>query len=150
MFLSKSDINSVGQFFTLLIIFAFVLGITYFCTRFIANYQKGRISGANILLMDAARLNNNKYLQIVKIGEKYYCLAVCKDNVNLICEIDKEELKSVENESSGSGFAGILERFKTSGNAGSQVIEEISFPPVKENMEDSEDTDDSESEENKE
>ena len=68
--LSATTVKSVAQLLTLLLIFAFVLGITYFTTRYVANYQKGKMIDSNIKLMDAARLSQNKYIQIVQIGKK--------------------------------------------------------------------------------
>ena len=94
----QSGIDSVVQFMTVLIMFVFVLGITYFTTRYIAKIQKGQMSNKNMELIDTLRISNNKYLQIVRVGERYYCMAVCKDTVTLLGEIQKEELVFYEND----------------------------------------------------
>ena len=109
----QSGIDSVVQFMTVLIMFVFVLGITYFTTRYIAKIQKGQMSNKNMELIDTLRISNNKYLQIVRVGERYYCMAVCKDTVTLLGEIQKEELVFYENDASaGMDFQAILEGFK--------------------------------------
>ena len=108
-----SGIDSVVQFLTVLIMFVFVLGITYFTTRYIAKIQKGQMSNKNMELIDTLRISNNKYLQIVRVGERYYCMAVCKEMVTMLGEVQKEELVFYENDANaGMDFRSILEGFK--------------------------------------
>lgn len=113
MLLSATTVKSFAQLLTLLLIFIFVLGITYFTTRYVANFQKGKMVDSNIKLMDAARLSQNKYIQIVQIGKKYYALVVCKDTVTVIGEVSEDEL--VVNNDTGvvpQKFADILSNLK--------------------------------------
>ena len=60
-------------------------------------------------LLESFRLSNNKYIQIVRIGNKYLALAVCKDTVTMVTEIPEEELKLSEG-TSMAGFKDILNR----------------------------------------
>ena len=85
--------ESIAQLIAILFVFVLVLGATAFTTKWIANYQKQQNIGSNIELLDALRLNNNKYLQIVRVGSKYIALAVCKDTVTVLCELSADELK---------------------------------------------------------
>lgn len=113
MLLAVDNVKSISQFLTLVVIFIIVLAITYFTTRFIANYQKCKMSDSNIKLIEAIRINQNKYIQLVQIGKKYYALAVSKDNVSVIAEVPEEEL--VLSEDSGvvpHKFSDILASFK--------------------------------------
>ncbi|MCQ2520170.1 MAG: flagellar biosynthetic protein FliO [Lachnospiraceae bacterium] len=84
--------QSVFQFVAVLLIFAFVLAITYFTSKYIGSYQKEKIQGNNITVIETQRITQNKYIQIVKIGDKYFALAVCKDTVTTISEISEESL----------------------------------------------------------
>ena len=69
MLLSLGDpVSSSAQFITVLLIFLFVVAITYFTTRYIAGYQKNLIRTGNMELVESLRISNNKYLQIVKTG----------------------------------------------------------------------------------
>ena len=88
----NSGIDSIAQFITVLIIFIFVLAITYITTRYIAGVQKGRLSTGNMELIETLRISNSKYIQIVRVGEKYFCMAVCKDTVTMLGEIQKNDL----------------------------------------------------------
>ena len=109
----QSGVDSVVQFLTVVIMFLFVLGITYFTTRYIAKVQKGQMTNKNMELIDTLRISNNKYLQIVRVGEKYYCMAVCKDAVTMLGEVQKEELVFYENNANGRmDFQAVLEGFK--------------------------------------
>ncbi len=94
----SSRIEAFAQLLTLLIIFILVLAITYYVTRFVGNYQKNKLSGSNINILETMRIANNKYIQIVKIGSKVFAIAVAKDTVTYLCELDEDEL--IYNESS--------------------------------------------------
>lgn len=113
MFLTVSNgVNSVAQFFTVFIIFLFVLAITYFSTKVIAGIEKKRMICGNMELLDALRISNNKYLQIVKIGERYLCIAVCKDTVTMLLELKKEDIKEIRPESMPVDFQVLFDKVK--------------------------------------
>lgn len=58
----SSRIEAFAQLLTLLIIFIFVLAVTYYVTRFVGNYQKNKLSGSNINILETMRIANNKYI----------------------------------------------------------------------------------------
>lgn len=111
--LSERRTDSYVQFVTVLLLFVFVLAVTAFVTKWIGGYQKGRSVGKNMELVEALRLSNNKYVQIVRIGRKYLALAVCKDTVTMLSEIPEEDLDFPEG-SSGSalGFKDVLAKIQ--------------------------------------
>lgn len=111
MYLALDSVNNISQVLSLLVIFAFVLAITYFTTKYIANYQKGKMSESNIKMLEGARITQKQFIQIVKIGEKYFALAVSKDNVNVICEIPENELKFDQDESVKMSFSDIFAKY---------------------------------------
>lgn len=113
----SSRIEAFAQLLTLLIIFIFVLAVTYYVTRFVGNYQKNKLSGSNINILETMRIANNKYIQIVKIGSRVFAIAVAKDTVSYLCELDKDELIYKESSSgkmliNNDNFKEILEKFK--------------------------------------
>ncbi|MBE5874854.1 MAG: hypothetical protein E7287_10705 [Lachnospiraceae bacterium] len=101
--------SSYAQFITVLVVFVIVLGITAWTTKWIANYQKKQAVNCNIQLLEAARLGNNKYIQIVRVGDTYMVLAVCKDTVTMLGEISPEQLKET-GDSKDTGFKQLLEK----------------------------------------
>ena len=109
----SSRIEAFAQLLTLLIIFIFVLAVTYYVTRFVGNYQ----NGSNINILETMRIANNKYIQIVKIGSRVFAIAVAKDTVSYLCELDEDELIYKESSSgkmliNNDNFKEILEKFK--------------------------------------
>ena len=112
-----SRADSYAQLLTVLVIFIIVLGATALTTKWIAGYQKKLGSTGNIELLDAARLGTNKYIQIIRVGEKYFAVAVCKDTVTVLGEIEKNQLKSTEPVYANRSFGEILQlmRGKTGG-----------------------------------
>ena len=113
----SSRIEAFAQLLTLLIIFIFVLAVTYYVTRFVGNYQKNKLSGSNINILETMRIPNNKYIQIVKIGSRVFAIAVAKDTVSYLCELDEDELIYKESSSgkmliNNDNFKEILEKFK--------------------------------------
>ena len=110
MILALNTVNNFTQFLSLLIIFVFVLAITYFTTKFIANYQKGKLNDSNIKVLEGARITQKQFIQIVQIGKKYYALGISKDNMTVICEIPKDDLKFCENDNANIKFADIFSK----------------------------------------
>ena len=107
--------NSFVQFIVSLLILALVVVLCYFTTRFIANYQKGMIGKGNIEILEAKNIGSNRYIEIVRIGEEYYALAVAKDNISLISKVDKESLHYEEPATKvkvGESFAQMMEKIK--------------------------------------
>lgn len=109
MILLTGNTDSYAQFITVLIIFVLVLAVTALVTRWIANYQKEQSVNVNIEVIETTRISGNKYIQIVRLGEKYVAIAVCKDTVTLLGEISKEQLRE-ENHAGVFRFRDILER----------------------------------------
>lgn len=88
----SNSTNSYLQFLTVLIIFVFVLGITWFFTRWMANLQKGRTHGANIEIIETYKITANKYVQIIKTGDKYLAIGIGKDTITMLAEIPAEQI----------------------------------------------------------
>lgn len=109
----SSRTDSYLQFLTVLVLFVFVLFITYFTTRFIANYQKNKTNGKNIEVIETARISSNKYLQIVKAGNHYLLIAIGKDEVHMLTELTEEELVLAAETNTGMmDFAKIFKQAK--------------------------------------
>lgn len=95
----SSSVKSFFQLIGVLLVFIFVLALTYFCTRWIAKYQKGINVNKNIHVIETCRLTNNKFIQIIEVGQKCLVIAICKDSVTMLCEIERDALSWVPGES---------------------------------------------------
>lgn len=93
-----SSFDSFLQLIGVLLIFVFVLAITYTTTRWIANYQKGHSFNKNLHVIETLKITTNKYIQIVEAGNEYLVIAIGKDEVSLLTKLTREQLKEVPSE----------------------------------------------------
>lgn len=120
MILLSSSFQSFIQLIGALVIFLFVLLITYFTTKWIGGYQKGQMAGHAFQVIDTVRIAGGKYAQVLKIGEVYLVIAVGKEEVTLLAELTEDEIGLTEEELqkkiSGNGLP--------TGGAGSESFQE--------------------------
>ena len=111
---SSSRIEAFVQLITLVIIFALVLAMTYFATRFVGNYKREKMAGSNISVLETFRLSNSKYIQIIKMGSKFLAIAICKDSVTVLCELQESDLEftEVSTQVKSENFKAVLDKFK--------------------------------------
>ena len=115
--------NSYAQFITVLILFVLVLGVTAVVTKWLAGYQKQQGVSGNIQVIETSRIANNKYIQIVRVGDIYMVIAVCKDTVTLLGQISEESLK-LANTGGDFSFRELLERVVRRNSAAAEEPEE--------------------------
>ncbi len=111
---SGSRIEAFAQLITLVLIFAFVVALTYFATRWVGRFQKEKMSGSNIIVLETMKISSTKYIQIIKIGNKCFAIAVCKDTVTYLCEVCEEDLVYRDNSTrvKSESFRAVLDKFK--------------------------------------
>lgn len=107
-------LDSFVQLITLVIVFVVVLALTYFATRFVANVQNDKMRTSNIKVLETVRISNTKYIQVVSIGSKFFAIAVCKDTVTFLCELNEEDLtyNDTSSQDKSESFRAILDKFK--------------------------------------
>lgn len=111
-------LKSIGQLCSVLLIFVFVLAITYFATRWIAGYQKSQMDHRNMRIVETMRLTVNKYIQIIEVGDVYLVIGVGKDHIETLAELSKEHFKEVPHEVDygengfSSNFSDVLDQIK--------------------------------------
>ena len=93
MLLTSNTMDGYAQLITVLIIFVVVLGVTAVTTKYVAQYQKNAGINSNIEILETVKVSATKYIQLVRIGDTYVAMVVCKDTVTKLCEIPKEQLK---------------------------------------------------------
>ena len=111
-------VRSVSQFLTVLVVFIFVLFLTYWTTRLAGSYKKNQMSGKNIKVLETVSISASKYIQIINIGDKYFAVGVGKDTITYLCELNADSLTFKDDNVSGlsaESFKDILDRFKKSG-----------------------------------
>ena len=97
MILLSAAGESFFQLIFALFVFAGVLALTAFVTKWIAGYQKTVGANKNLEIVEAIRLSNNKFVQIIRAGEdKYFVVATGKDEVTLLGELSSSQLKELD------------------------------------------------------
>lgn len=118
LLVSGNFVSSVIDLVTVLIIFLFVLALTYYVTRWIAGYQKTKTVQGNLSVTEVIRVSNHQFIQIVRAGtEKYLVVGVSKDEMTLLATLTEEELRELPKPEDrvskmGESFSDILEEFK--------------------------------------
>jgi flagellar protein FliO/FliZ len=98
------------QFITVLVIFVLVLGVTAWTTKWIANYQKKQGMNRNIEVIETTKLASGKWIQIVRVGDTYKVIALCKDTVTMLGDVPAEQLKTEECMENKVSFKELLEK----------------------------------------
>ncbi len=101
--------DSIIQFFVVLIIFIGVLFATALVTRFVGGYQKSRFKQENLEVMETLPVAQGKYIQIIRVGNLYMAVGLCKDTMTMLGMIDEEGLHFTEQQ--GSAFESFQDIF---------------------------------------
>jgi flagellar protein FliO/FliZ len=114
---SGNFLNSVVELVTVLVIFLFVLGITYYVTRWIAGYQKTKTAQGNLSVLEVIRVSNSQTIQLIRMGEEQYVVVgISKDQMTVLATLTEEEVKTVTESgdplSNSKKFSDILEELK--------------------------------------
>lgn len=115
--LLSGALDSFVQLIGALIIFAFVIGITYLTTRWMGGIQKGRSNNKNLHIIESISVGNNKMISIVEAGTLYLVVSVGKDEVHLLAQLTRDQLKDFSFEEQKTvetqeSFAEILSKIK--------------------------------------
>lgn len=109
----SSRIESIWQLISVSMIFLIVLGLSYYTTRWISKIQKKQSFHKNIEVIETFKITTNKYIQIIRTGEKYLVIAIAKDNISMLAELDEQQLNlAMGEEIPNETFAEIFNRIK--------------------------------------
>ena len=119
MILLASAGESIFELIVVLVIFVGILFLTYYTTKWIAGYQKGRMVNQNLELIETLKITNNKYVQIIRAGkDKYLVIGVGKDEISRLGELTEDEVKLLSEDASErkDTFHDILDSFHKNHN----------------------------------
>lgn len=88
----SSSVESFLQLISALLIFVFVLAITYFTTRWIGSYQKVRMNSKNLRIIETIGAGANKNICLIKAGTEYLVVSIGKDEIHLLTTLKEEQL----------------------------------------------------------
>lgn len=107
-----STAENIMQLLSIIIVFVLILIAAYFTTRFVGKSSITQPKTKNIKVIETYRLAPNRFIQIIKVGEKYIVIGVGKDNIEMLIELKEEQLNLDEIGTSVIGFKEMLEKIK--------------------------------------
>lgn len=94
MFLTTgmTTFDSVLKLIGLIILFIIIIFATYFTSRFIGRFQNNQMQKGNFKVIESYRITQGKYLQIIKVSSKYFVIALGKDEITFITQLEEDEI----------------------------------------------------------
>ena len=86
-----SQAYGIAQLIALAILFVVTLLLAYVAAKWFSSYQKSKGISGNIEMVETYRLGPNRFIAIVRIGERYFAVAVGKDEMSLLAELKEGE-----------------------------------------------------------
>lgn len=122
--LEYSSIESILKLIGLLVLCFLIILASYYVTKFVGSRSAGINSSGFMKPLEVCRIAPNKYLQLVKIGEKYYVLGVSKESVNVVAEVDPSEIPEKAAPQAAKSFKEILAAVKKGGSSQTKEIDD--------------------------
>lgn len=95
---TMNTVDNFLQFIAVIFIFVAILVAAYFVTRWIGTAGMSQYQNKNIRIIEGCRVGQNKMVQIVKVGNKYFVLGIGKDEISCLGEVKEEDLAITEDE----------------------------------------------------
>lgn len=91
-YIGMSSSNNVAELIGMVIVLLLILAAAFYTTKFVGKFSMGQFRESNFNVIDTYRISPNKFLQIVKVTNKYILFSVSKDHVTYITELDESEV----------------------------------------------------------
>ena len=100
---AQNSLQSLFELLGLILIFVIVLVVCYYTTRFVAGRQLVQKKMGNFEVVETFPIAQNKYLQLIRMANKYIVISVSKDSVTYITELEEEQVCQIQNNAAVSG-----------------------------------------------
>lgn len=84
--------NSIYELIGLIFVLVLILVAAYYTSKFVGKLTMGQLKNSNFKVIDTYRISPNKFIQIVKIANKFVVISVGKDTINFITELEESEV----------------------------------------------------------
>lgn len=109
------ELGQVFELLGLVIIFILILVITYFTTKWIGASGFSGMNSRNFKVIETYKISQTKYIQIIKIADKYVAIAVCKDHIEYLTDISEDAI--IASEVGGTNSLNFLQIMKNAKQA---------------------------------
>ncbi len=86
------NVSNILQLLGVLVAFVLILAATYYATKWFAKSGIVQSRSANIKVIETFKIAQNKYIQIIQLGDRYYSIGVTKDEITFLTALDEEQL----------------------------------------------------------
>lgn len=109
----NSTMNNSLELLGLLLVFVIILIATYFASRFIGQSKMGQLRNKNFKVIETYKVAPNKFLQLIKMGNKFVVIAIGKDEIHTVTELSEEEvILQVESEQKSVKFSDLIAKLQ--------------------------------------
>ena len=114
----SSSLDSFLKLISVLLVFVFVLAITYVVTRWMAGYQKTQMKCKNLQVLETISMGNNKMVCLLKPGTEYLVVSVGKDEIHPLMTLTEDQItdfsymNDTNSSTMGESFQDILGQLK--------------------------------------
>lgn len=110
MIIALASLDSILHLLGVTVLFIFVLIITFFTTKLVGGMKVTKELGSNFKVIETYKITQNKFLQIVQIGERYIVISISKDTITFITELSPEEVMSPKTPKLDLNFSELLSK----------------------------------------
>lgn len=90
--MGTSTLASLFKLIVLLIVFVLILLASYYVTKWYAKTGMLGKQSQNIQVVENYPMGPGKQICIIKLGGKYIAVAICKDQITFLAELEKDKL----------------------------------------------------------
>ena len=111
----SSTLQNVLTLIAMLVIFALILVAVHYTTKWMGKLGNIQSGTKNIQVIETYRIAPNKFVQIVRVGTKYIAIAVGKEEISPLTELEESDLlltqpADLENPSFAKVFKSMITR----------------------------------------
>ncbi|MBO5484159.1 MAG: flagellar biosynthetic protein FliO [Lachnospiraceae bacterium] len=106
--IGTSTFASFIKLIILLIFFVLILFASYYFTRWYAKSGMLKNKSQNIHVVESFSMGPGKQICILKLGEKYVAVAVCKEQITVLTELDEGQLSLEEVQLQSTSFGEVF------------------------------------------
>ena len=87
-----SKASNIWELLGLIFILILVILGAYYISKLVANLKLGQLKDSNFKVIDTFQFATNKMLMIVQVGERYMLIAVSKEQVQYLTELNEDDI----------------------------------------------------------
>lgn len=134
--MGTSTLASLFKLIALFIVFILILVASYYATKWYAKSGMLNNRSQNIQMIESFSMSPGKQICILRLGEKYIAVAVCKEQIVYLTELPEEqlslELPNAENGDFKEVFGKMLKQQFQKGAGREKIVEKVDTDESKE------------------